>query len=731
MNQQNENKPVEKAEKVDSTNVKPVVAQSVEKKEVKAPIVVKKAVEKKSAVTKEVKAQKKVKEPGTETKAEVKPKTVEVVASKPEANKPIAPVKEEVKVNKPVRVQDDLYDFVNGKALAKRKIPSDEVEVGGFMDLYKGVEKRLLADFKKFSKAPKKAPKEMVQAVELYNLFLKDDKLTPAQGIKKLLPVLKVIRNTKNIEEFNENAKFFYKNRVELPVRFGVDVDMYNTKQHVLTLVGPSIILPDTSMYNEKDPSGKQLLGIYGGMVKKLLSYVPGLKEQDRESIVSNTLAFDALIAKYVKSNVEWADMVKAINMISFKDARKQLKGLDFKALIKDIYEKAPKKVNSSDPRFLENFSQLFNEKTFPEYIDWAYVNYLVQNSKYLGKKLRDISGIYSRALSGIPKPSTSVKAAYRMAIQLLSEPVGIYYGRTYFGEEAKKDVINIVKDLIKSYEKRFETNKWLGEKTKEKAKVKLDTMVLKMGYPDEVSKRYRKVKFSTRKGLFEAVKEIDAWFTKYDDSLLFKKVDRSIWPMPGYLVNACYNPSSNDITFPAAILQKPFYSIHQSRAENLGGIGAVIGHEISHAFDNNGANFDEQGNLHNWWTKEDFDQFKLKTQEMIKEMDGLPLPEGKVNGTLVVSESIADLGGMAAALTTLENEPKPDYKSFFTNWAKIWAMKARPDYVKRLLISDVHAPCYWRANKQPQNFEQFYLTFDVKPGDKMYLDPSKRVYIW
>ena len=201
---------------------------------------------------------------------------------------------------------------------------------------------------------------------------------------------------------------------------------------------------------------------------------------------------------------------------------------------------------------------------------------------------------------------------------------------------------------------------------------------------------------------------------------------------MSGNTVNACYNPSFNDITFPAAILQAPFYSINQSIEENYGGIGCVIGHEISHAFDNNGAQMDELGNINNWWTEADYKNFQAKTQAMIEQFDGLPLEGAKVNGKLSVSENIADNGGVTSSLASIERiKPNCDLKPFFINYARIWCTKARPEYTKLLLTVDVHGPAYYRANMQVRNFPEFYKAFNIKETDKMYLDPAKRIIIW
>ncbi len=200
---------------------------------------------------------------------------------------------------------------------------------------------------------------------------------------------------------------------------------------------------------------------------------------------------------------------------------------------------------------------------------------------------------------------------------------------------------------------------------------------------------------------------------------------------MPGHMVNACYDPSCNDITFPAAILQKPFYALSQSVSENLGGIGAVIGHEISHAFDNNGAQFDEKGNLSNWWTENDYEAFKTLTQEMTEQFDGIPFHGGKVNGELVVSENIADNGGMAVTIEIMHSLKDPDFAAYFMNWGRVWCRKAKEEFTRLLLSIDVHSPAELRANMMPRNFSEWYETFGVTAEDGMYLAPEKRIVIW
>ena len=255
--------------------------------------------------------------------------------------------------------------------------------------------------------------------------------------------------------------------------------------------------------------------------------------------------------------------------------------------------------------------------------------------------------------------------------------------------------------------------------------------MKVKIGYPDKVDEIFSKFVVNKNDSLYKVVMGIRKVILLDRIAKLSEPVDKTKWAMPGHMVNACYNPMDNDITFPAAILQAPFYSIKQTRSQNLGGIGAVIGHEISHAFDNNGAKCDENGNLNNWWTKEDFKKFEKKTQAMIKQFDDIELPWGKVNSKLIVSENIADNGGMAVTLHIMKKMKDPNYAEYFMNWARVWCLKAKPEYLSLLLTVDVHGPNILRANMPPRNFQEWYDAFNVQKIDKMYIAPSKRLVIW
>ena len=628
---------------------------------------------------------------------------------------------------KTVRPQDDLYQYVNGDFIRKAKIPSDHPSVGGFITLRDNVEKLMLKEFRAFANGKKTEDELLSRAVLLYKKVLDADG-RKAVGYKPLKEKLSYLDGIESLDDLIGSLYYLYDHNYVLPFQIGVDADMKDTSRHVIMMTSPSIILPDTTYYAK--PAAKQLLAIYADSATKILANIYG--ESKAKKIVKDGLAFDKKLSTLVKSQEEWADYIKSYNPYKTEDVVDMLSPLKLRSFLRARFGLLPEQIILMDVRYFENFSDVLNEETFDSYLAWAKMRTAMSLAPYLDEDTRLLASAYSRALSGVKESPTIDKFAYRLVNSFYGEPIGVYYGKKYFGEEAKKDVIKIVRDLIETYKDRLSKNTWLSQKTREKAVVKLDKMVLKIGYPDKVDDSYYAMTFSPTSSLLDIVDTLSIQRNRYADSLYTKPVDRTRWVMDAHLVNACYNPSYNDITFPAAILQAPFYGLHQKPEENYGGIGTVIGHEISHAFDNNGAQMDEFGNINNWWTKKDYEVFQKKTQAMIEEFDGLPLLDGKVNGKLVVSENIADNGGVASSLQTMErNVKEPDYAAFFLNFARIWCTKARPEYTKLLLTVDVHSPCYYRADMQVRNFPQFYKAFDVKEGDGMFMPEDKRIIIW
>ena len=629
-----------------------------------------------------------------------------------------------------IRIQDDLYTFVNQAKLDELVIPDDMPVAGGFATLSTDVEKLMIGEFNDMCAAASYPNDYMANACTLYRLA-KDVKRKKKHGIKPALKNLAILKKLGTMRSFNLRTKELMLRGIAIPLDFGVNANMKNTTRHCVMLSGPGVILPDASYYKEgREQQREMMLNLWSGFAKQVLT-IAGHTEQECDALLKDTLAFDALLAKYVKSQEEWSEYTKMYNPMKTGRVAGMVKPFNLKKLLTDVFGFLPEELIVTEPRFFKNFKEIFNAETFEMYKAWAYVTTLMGNCSLLSEELRDLGGAFRRAISGIAANSSAEKFAYQLASSMYSEPVGLYYGEKYFGEEAKKDITEIVQQIVATYQKRIATNDILEQATKDKAILKLSKMGLKLAYPDRVEEIYSKLVFDESKSLFDIVSSLKRIRLEDNFSKLNQEVDRTHWAMPGHMVNACYDPFVNDITFPAAILQPPFYSIHQTRSENLGGIGAVIGHEISHAFDSNGAKCDELGNLNNWWTKADERKFNKKVNAMIKQFDGIELPWGVCNGKFTVSENIADNGGMAVTLDIMSSSEGVSFEEYFANWARVWCQKAKPEYQALLLQVDVHGPSYLRANMPPRNFPEWYATFNVKKTDGMYLAPSKRVVIW
>ena len=629
-----------------------------------------------------------------------------------------------------IRIQDDLYMYVNQETLDKLVIPDDKPVAGGFSELADGVEKIMMEEFASMTESKSYPNDYLRRACELYAIAMDADR-KEKHGITPALKCLAALDEIKSVQDFSRLYKTLSLKGIPTPINIGVETDMKNTKQHLVYIQGAGVILPDATYYKPEMAEQKaQFLGIWTSVAKMVMAKTD-LSPEEQEQYVADTLAFDEILGGLVKTSEEWSRYVEMYNPMDTAAVADMLSTLDFDVILTDLFGHVPSTVVVTEPRFFGDFAKVLNEDTLDLYKHWAYVTGLLKACNFLSEELRDMGGMYGRALMGVAKMQSIEKFAYNLAAGTYSEPVGIYYGDKYFGQEAKKDITEIVYQIIDTYKTRIKTNDILGEATKEKAILKLSTMGVKMGYPDKARAIYEKLVFNPEDSLFDimltlkAIRELDTL------SKLDQPTEPENWAMPGHMVNACYDPFVNDITFPAAILQAPFYSLKQTRSENLGGIGAVIGHEISHAFDSNGAKCDENGNINNWWTDEDFARFDGKVQQMIAQFDGIELPWGKVNGAFIVSENMADNGGMSVTLDIMSRTQGVSYEEYFSNWAKIWCQKAKPEYRQLLLSVDVHGPCMLRANMPPRNFEEWYTTFDVKETDKMYIAPEKRIVIW
>lgn len=627
-------------------------------------------------------------------------------------------------------IKDDLYEAVNGGWLKTAKIPDDKPATGGFNDLVNEIDKQLMDDFDAYATGKEKSDDSRFnEMIKLYRLAKKFDwrKKVGPQPLKRMLAS---VENLNSYEDYQSQWKNWILAGMPSPISFDIDADMKNATVYALFASSPSLILPDKSYYEaEKKAQHDQLLQLWSSMVEALMDKL-GYSKEEAKKIIDDAIKFDALLAPNVKSAEEAADYSKMYNPQTVAELASATDQLDIAAIIKQLVGEEPEKVIVTEPEYFKALNKILQDN-FELFKNWALIRVIRENASYLDDEMREINGRYGRALSGSKKPVSQRKFAFYLARDMFSQVAGDYYGKKYFGPQAKADVHHMVEQMIKVYKGRLTNNQWLSKDTRDKAILKLDKLGIQVGYPDKIPALYDQFKVDEEESLIANLNQLTVTANKELFSRWNKPVDRMRWEMSAATVNAYYHPFKNIIVFPAAILQTPFYSLKQSSSQNYGGIGAVIAHEISHAFDNNGSLFDEFGNLNNWWTDEDSAHFKQLAQKMIEEFDGIPFAGQKVNGKLTVSENIADAGGLSCALEAAKNEADFNAQEFFINWATIWRMKATEQYMQLLLSIDVHAPQKLRANIQAENLDDFYRAFDIKPGDEMYRAPEDRVHIW
>lgn len=625
------------------------------------------------------------------------------------------------------RIQDDLFTTVNAEWLAQAQIPSDKPRISAFDELVLVNEKNLTADLQELSEELPEDNSELREAIKFYNKA-GNWKVRNSNDFSAVMKELDKVQKLNAFEEFRTNLlDLVFHSQAPLPFSISVDVDMKDAVHHALGFTGPGLILPDTTYYSEQHPRKKELLEFWQKNSKEILEK---FGFADAQEIAAKAVAFDGLLVDSANTSEEWAKYTELYNPIPFEEFVDHFDNIDFRSFIKGLVQTEPEKVVVFENRFYEAFDTIINTENWPLIKSWMLVKIARKACGFLSDDLRLLGSAYGRFLSNVAEARSQEKHQLDLTESYFSQVIGLFYGLKYFGEEAKSDVKRMTSEMIKVYQERLDKNEWLSRATIDKAIEKLSAITVFIGYPDKLPEIYSRFKVGEA-SLYEDACNFDELLTARHYEKFSEDVDKTLWHMPAHMVNAYYSPDSNTIVFPAAILQAPFYSLEQTSSQNYGGIGAVIAHEISHAFDNNGAQFDKYGNLSKWWTDEDYAAFEKKQEEMIEAFDGLETEAGPANGKLIVSENIADQGGITAAMTAAKREEDVDLAAFFSQWGKIWRMKASQEFQQMLLSMDVHAPAKLRANIPPTYLEEFYQIFDVTEKDGMYRAPEKRIKIW
>lgn len=629
------------------------------------------------------------------------------------------------------QIKNNYYEAVNGEWLEKAVIPGDQPSVSAFLELHLGIEKTLMDLTSRWEKEKSSLSKNLQKYIDLYQMT-KDFEKRNQLGTKPFDIVSKKIEKLNNLKDLKDVFLELTLEDLELPFGFMVMQDFMNSNNQILYFGAADLFLPDTSYYKDEKQKA-QLISLFTMTSKQLLALY-GYKEETIDKLIKDALAFDELLVPVTKSSVEKADYVKMYNPLSKKEVQELTNNFDLMAMAEALVNEDVDQLIITNLDFIKAFDDIITDDNFSIIKAWMILSNAIKFASDLTDEIRIAGGAFRRALSGIKEAQSQEKYAFYQAYNRFGQVVGLHYGETYFGPIAKKDVEVMVHEMIDVYQERIKNNTWLNEETKEKAVKKLSTLNVHVGYPDELPPYFDQFKIKGYDNGSDLIQERLA-MTKiinvYNFKQYNKEPNRNLWGMPASMVNAYYSPTNNQIVFPAAILQEPYYSLKQSKSENYGGIGAVMAHEISHAFDNNGAKFDETGSLNNWWTEADLKAFNKKSKDMIDLFEGVETGYGQCNGELTVSENIADSGGLRCALEASKNSGHHNFEEFFQNWARVWRNKSSIEYSQLLLKVDVHGPSILRANMQLSNLPEFQEFYEISDKDNMYLPKEKMVSIW
>lgn len=646
-------------------------------------------------------------------------------------------------LSKQVRAQDDLFRHVNGTWLDTTEIPEDKAIYGSFHMLADASEEAVKLILEEAAANPK--PGVSQQIGDLYACFLDEAKANElgAEPIKADLDKVQSISSladaTKLLGEFE---------RTGTSGIFGmyVDNDPNDPTRYLVHLYQGGLGLPDEAYYRED--KHKEILEAYQLHVGKMFA-LAGWDKDKAENGAKTVLEFETTLASKHWDNVATRDADKTNNPTKFADLQKLTPTFDWNLWFEGagIDPKVLAESIAMMPSFFEGMASVYSEQKLDALKTWLSWNVISSKAAYLSQEFVDERfSFYGTKLTGAPVNRARWKRAVSLVEGSLGEAVGNIYVEKYYPPEAKARMDQLVKYLIEAYRESIQELDWMSDETKKKALVKLDKFTPKIGYPTKW-KDYSSIVID-RNDLVGNVKRVTSWNLDREMKKIGSPIDREEWFMTPQTVNAYYNPGFNEIVFPAAILQPPFFSLESDDAVNFGAIGAVIGHEIGHGFDDQGSKYDGDGALISWWSDADRKAFEERTASLISQFNELSpeqlSDEHKVNGELTIGENIGDLGGLGIAyraylLSLRDNggtEPEPidgltAKQRLFLSWAQAWRTKGRDEMVLQRLATDPHSPPEFRCNQIVRNIDAFYEAFDLSPEDALWLDQAQRVSIW
>lgn len=661
-------------------------------------------------------------------------------AGKKEETKPTGPLAIDIaNMDTTVRPQDDFYQYANGTWLKNNPVPSTDSRWGSFSQLMEDNLKKLKGILEETAKK-ENANGSNAQKIGDYFFTYMDSAKKNAEGIKPLAPYLKQIDDLKSNSELVNVITNLQLKGVRVAWSLYVSSDPKSSNVNIAQANQGGLGLPDREYYTRTDEESKKLQADYLEHLSKMFQLLGDAKEV-AEKNAKTVYNFDLKLAKASMTNVELRDIEKQYNKYNLADLDKKYPNINFTNYLKVLGLPAAKEVIIGQPDFFKQVDAMIKTTSlddWKQYIRWNIINsYADQLSDEVSKQN---FAFYNTTLSGQKEMKPRWKRAITEVDNVLGEALGQLFVEKYFPEDSKKKVNAMVDNLIAAYRERINGLDWMSAETKVMAQKKLNTIIKKLGFPDKW-RDYSKLNVAKNSHLENYINAYTYELNRNFDKLS-KPVDKMEWFMSPPTVNAYYNPTTNEITFPAGIMQPPFFFADADDAVNYAAIGAVIGHELTHGFDDQGSQFDEQGNMKNWWTKDDQTKFQAKTKMVVEQYNSyVAIDSLHVNGELTLGENIADLGGVSiayAAFLKTEQAKKGEkldgftpQQRFFLSWAQIWRTNYTDAALKKQVNTNPHSPAMFRGNGPLTNLPEFYEAFGVKEGDKMFVPAEKRAKIW
>ena len=639
-----------------------------------------------------------------------------------------------------IKPGDDFYRYAAGNWMKTHPLDAEHTENGAFIDLHEKSQKQIQELILGFANKPQVKGSLGQKIGSLYVLKMDSVRLNK-EGWNPIKPVLARIQAIKSRKEYQlVTAQLSFRGDNTMMFDIGVGADQRDAANNIVGVSQSGLGLGVRDYYLNNDEQTIKIRNAYKAYLKKLFE-LTGNDEVTAEKKMQAVMAIETRIAKASYSVEEQRDIDKNYHKMTYNQLVCDFPGIDWGNVFLVTGFPMFQYVDVAQPEPIHEVEKILAETPLDDLKTYAEVKVIGGAAGSMSDDFRAVDFELKKVLYGVEKDSPRWKRAVSTVSSALGEAIGKMYVEKYFPESSKKRMLELVHNLQTALAQRIDEATWMSKETKAQAKDKLQNFIIKIGYPDKW-KDYSGLQVNDSLSLYENMANISEFYTKDEISRKVNKpVDKSEWGMTPQTINAYYDPTTNEICFPAAILQPPFFDPNADDACNYGGIGGVIGHEMSHGFDDQGSQFDKTGNQHDWWTPADKKNYEARTKILVDHFNGIELAGKKINGQQTLGENIGDNGGLNIAYRALQNVKKAENigvkdgftpeQRFFLSWARVWASNMRPETAQYLMTVDVHSPNEARVNGALPMVDAWYDAFGVKKGDKLFVPKNKRAHIW